>query len=93
MTVKEIENTLLNLRYAIEEKRHLVLDDNEIRLRIGRELLAWFNGYNSCLIMNYADSTQHKTIYGYPIEIEYEKTMCLEVHIVYSVPIYRESEG
>lgn len=85
MTVQEIENTLYNLRYTIEKQRHLCIDDNKISVRIGRELMAWINGYNKYLIMNYSESAEKKTIFGYQVEIDYDNTMCLEVHVIEGV--------
>lgn len=86
MTVQQIENTLYNLRYTIEGQRHIYGNDGKIRVRIGRELAAWINGYNKMYIMNYADGTMEKTIFGYPLEIDYENPMCLEVCVI--DPIY-----
>ena len=87
MTVKEIENTLYNLQYTINRQRHLTIDDNKIIVRMGRELVAWINGYNNYLIMNYSESTEKKTIFGYPLEIDYENSMRLEVHLVEQVHV------
>ena len=92
MTAKEIEKTLNMLHFIIREKRHSFLDDKKIRVRMGRELAAWINGYNRDLIMNIADSTIQKTIFGYPLEINLENPMGLEVLIVENVPIYKEEQ-
>lgn len=91
MTAQQIENTLYNLRYTIEKQRHIYGNDNKIRVRIGRELAAWIRGYNKMYIMNYPDGTTKKTIFGYPLEIDYENPMCLEVCVV--EPVYVDKEN
>lgn len=88
MNNTEISKTLNMLRNIIDMKIYeLGVDDDKIRVRIGREVMAWMNGYNRELI-ECAAITEYKTIFGYPIEIEYDNPMCLEVHIVEKVPIY-----
>lgn len=91
MTVKEISKTLDMLHNSIEYQRHVNGNDDKIRVRIGRELAAWINGYATHLIINHADDTVRKSIFGYPMEIDNENPMCLEVCVVESVPVYRES--
>ena len=92
MTEKEIAKTLELLKYNIDYQRYENGKDDKIRVRMGRELAAWINGYVANLIINHTDNTRSKTIFGYPLEIDNDKTMCLEVLIVENVPIYRESE-
>ena len=93
MNDKEIATTLNRLNDIIELKKHeLGIEHEQIRVRIGRELMAWIRGYIDNFI-SCTYKTQQTTIFGYPIEIEYENPMCLEVHIVESVPIYKECEA
>ena len=92
MTAKEIDKTLNKLHYTIDYQRHVLGNDEKIRVRIGRALLAWINCYTSGLIWNYSNAIEEKTIWGFPLEVDNVNPMCCEVLIVESVPIYRESE-
>ena len=92
MKAQEITNTIGKLCETIQKERHLY-GNYDLRVRIGRELLAWIAVYDSGAIINYDDHTKGKTIFGCPIEINLENTMCLEVHVVRFVPIYREFEA
>lgn len=93
MTAKEIEKTLGMLRDVISKQRHVYGVDDKIEIHIGRELAAWIRGYSVLLIWNYNEGgTTKKTLFGYPVNIVYDNPMCLEVHIVEKVPIYKESE-
>ena len=91
MTKQEIENILDKLHNTLMKKEHETYK-GEIRVRIGRELLAGICAYNRNLVMNFRGRTEHKILLGHIIEIENANPMCLEVLTVESVPIYRESE-
>lgn len=92
MTAKEIEKTLGMLRDVISKQRHVYGVDDKIEIHIGRNLAAWIRGYNEALIWNCYDGTVKKTLFGYPVIVVNDNPMCLEVHIVEKVPLYKESE-
>lgn len=82
MTVQEIENTLYNLRYTTEKQRHLYGNDNKIRVRMGIELINQITAYNKMYVTNFEERVEEKTVFGYPLEIDYKNPMCLEVCVV-----------
>ena len=92
MTKQDIENTLDKIHYGIRLQELKKDDSDEIRVRIGRELIGWINGYDVNLIQGYTAITDYKTIWGYPVEIEHNNAMCIEVHIVKKLPIYKDNE-
>ena len=87
MKAQEIENTLYNLRYTLEKQRHIYGNENKITVRIGCGLAAWIRGYNKELILNYREPENYKSIFGYPVEIDYVNPMCLEVHFIEQVHV------
>lgn len=93
MNDKEIATTLNMLNSIADMKRYeLGVDHDKIRVRIGSELMAWINRYINNLLYC-SKMTKCNAIFGYPVEIEYDNPMCLEVHIVETVPIYKEGEA
>lgn len=86
VNVKEVIHTLNMLQNIIDMKIYETgVDDSKIKVRMGRKVMAWLI-HNSSLI-ECAAITEYKAIFGYPIEIDYDNPMCLEVHIVEKVPI------
>ena len=92
MKKNELDETLYILRDKLAYERYVKGNGDKIRVRMGRELATYVRGYTTPLIINHADETQSKSIFGYPLEIDNVNTMCLEVHIVENVPIYKESD-
>ena len=93
MKAQEIEGTLSNLQYIINIQRCKTIDESKIKVRMGRELAAWIRGYNRGLIMNYSEPTEYKTILGYPLEIDNENVMCLEVALIEKVHVEGVKHG
>lgn len=91
MTEQKLSKIIKRLIYTIEDQRCRGVCDSKIRVRIGRELLAWIIGMSGVGLSN-EDIKKNKeddtldgnimTIYGYPMEIENERSMCLEVLVV-----------
>lgn len=91
MNKTDIIRTLDALRNVINFQTEILeVPDHNIRIRIGKKLI---EDIKICInTMYYINPMQTTTIFGYPVEIDYDKPMCLEVHIVESVPIYLESD-
>ena len=87
MKTEQIETILSCLQYTIAKQRSLTLNDDNIRVRMGRELAAWINGYNRSLLAFNYEPTEYKTIFGYPLEIDNANPMCLEVELVEKIYI------
>lgn len=91
MTEQKLSKIIKRLIYTIEEQRCRGVCDSKIRVRIGRELLAWIMGMSGVGLSN-EDIKKYEendtldgnimTIYGYPMEIDNERSMCLEVLVV-----------
>lgn len=89
MNDNDISATLNILLATIESKRYeLGIDDSKIKVRMGRHLA--FQIMNSLTDKyTYDRRLDESSIFGYPLEIEYNNPMCLEVHIVEKVPIVK----
>ena len=63
-------------------------------MRIGKDIMQNILNYldNYMVYRNFYITDSYLYIFGCPIEIEEYNPMCLEVLLVESVPIYRESE-
>lgn len=91
MTEQKLSKIIKRLIYTIEDQRCRGVCDSKIRVRIGRELLAWIMGMSGVGLSN-EDIKKYEendtldgnimTIYGYPMEIDNERSMCLEVLVV-----------
>lgn len=91
MTEQKLSKIIERLNYTIEYQRCRGVCDSKIRVRIGRELLAWIMGMSGVGLSNedikkyegdYTLKGNTMTIYGYPMEIDNERSMCLEVLVV-----------
>lgn len=93
MNDKELSTILNILLHTIESKKYeLGIVDDKIKVRMGRHLATQIiRSLNSCITFT-CDTDSANAIFGYPLEIEYNDPMCLEVHIVEKVPIYKEGE-
>ena len=87
MTKEEIKNTLYKLENDLWHISNLTSGYDEIRVRIGRRLATQIMRNFKGKIYCYADEVN--TIMGYPLEIEYENDMCLEILTVTKVPLYK----
>ena len=94
MTTHEIESTLNNLYYTLKKREYdAVVYGNEIRVRIGRKLLAWVRGYCETIILNINDDKQNKTIFGYQIEVDDRNPMKLEILVIEKVFVVEDEEN
>lgn len=85
MNDETIKKTLNKMCMTIDDKKHQGVDDGKIRVRMGKHLATRIMlTYNMTLV-----TSEMNTILGYPIEIDYDNPMCLEVHIVEKVPIVK----
>ena len=91
MTEQKLSKIIERLIYTIEYQRCRGVCDSKIRVRIGRELLAWIMGMSGVGLSNVDIKKNEEndtlkgntmTIYGYPMEIDHERSMCLEVLVV-----------
>lgn len=92
MTREEINKTL-DMLYNITKKQihEKGADPDAIEIYIGIDLLRHIEIYVAGVVIYYA-LEQTTTLMGYPVNVVYDNPMCLEVHIVEKVPIYKESE-
>lgn len=93
MTMQEIHYTLDMLYKVISKIRLEGLCDKEIKINMGRQIYTEFSAYKKELYMFYTGEPKSPTIWGYPVNVVCENPMLLEVCVVESVPIYKESEG
>lgn len=91
MTEQKLSKIIERLIYTIEYQRCRGVCDSKIRVRIGRELLAWMIRMSGVRLSNVDIKKNEEndtldgnimTIYGYPMEIDNERSMCLEVLVV-----------
>lgn len=90
MTKQDIENTLDKLYYQLKLQELKKDDRDEIRVRMGRRLATQIICNLDSVI--YCNVDEINTIMGYPLELEYNNDMCIEIHIVKKLPIYKDNE-
>ena len=93
MTRKEINKTISMLKHIINKQMYVKgADADTIEISIGIDLLRHIEAYITGVVTYYASELEKTRLMGYPVNVVYNNPMCLEVHIVEKVPIYRESE-
>jgi hypothetical protein len=82
----DITATLGVLMGCIEIKKHeLGIDESKLKVRMGRKLADVILNFDLYLVRPFI--TKETTIFGIPLEIDYNDDMCLEVHIIEKVPV------